>query len=118
MTPITKSAALLIVLSATLIGCADKSLLSPDLSQAQNTTPQATTSTAATPTPKSTVKPIPTPQSTPVPSAIATPKPTTAPEPTATPKPAVVGNYSKTKSVTGDRVPYSWYYMKKKRASS
>lgn len=114
MTPITKSAALLIVLSATLIGCADKSLFSPDLSQAQQTAPQATTSTAATPTPKSTVKPIPTPQSTPVPSASATPKPTMAPEPTATPKPAVVGNYSKTKSVTGDHVPYSWYYMKKK----
>lgn len=112
MTPITKSAALLIVLSASLIGCADKSLLSPDLSQAQNTTPQATTSPAATPTPKSTVKPIPTPQSTPVLSA--TPKPTTAPEPTATPKAAVVGNYSKTKSVSGDHVPYSWYYMKKK----
>ncbi|MDQ0874041.1 peptidoglycan-N-acetylmuramic acid deacetylase [Paenibacillus sp. V4I3] len=112
MTSITKSAALLIVLSASLIGCADKSLLSPDLSQSQNNTPQATTSAAATPTPKSTVKPIPKPQSTPVPSA--TPKPTTAPEPTATPKPAVVGNFSKTKSVTGDRVPYSWYYMKKK----
>lgn len=112
MKPITKSAALLIVLSASLIGCADKSLLSPDLSQAQNNTPQATTSAAATPTPKSTVKPIPTPQTTPVPSR--TPKPTTAPEPTATTKPAVVGNYSKTKSVTGDRVPYSWYYMKKK----
>lgn len=112
MTPITKSAALLIVLSASLIGCADKSLLSPDLSQAQDTTPQATASPAATPTPKSTVKPIPTPKSTPVPSA--TPKPTTVPEPTAIPKPAVLGNYSKTKSVTGDRVPYSWYYMKKK----
>ncbi|MDQ0890084.1 peptidoglycan-N-acetylmuramic acid deacetylase [Paenibacillus sp. V4I9] len=112
MTSITKSAALLIVLSASLIGCADKSLLSPDLSQSQNNTPQATTSAVATPTPKSTVKPIPKPQSTPVPSA--TPKPTTAPEPTATPKPAVVGNFSKTKSVTGDRVPYSWYYMKKK----
>lgn len=112
MKPITKSAALLIVLSASLIGCADKSLLSADLSQAPNNTPQATTSAAATPTPKSTVKPIPTPQTTPVPSR--KPKPTTAPEPTATPKPAVVGNYSKTKSVTGDRVPYSWYYMKKK----
>ncbi|KRF43363.1 polysaccharide deacetylase family protein [Paenibacillus sp. Soil787] len=112
MTSISKSAALLIVLSASLIGCADKSLLSPDLSQAQNAAPQATTSPAATPTPKSTVKPIPTSQSTPVPSE--TPKPTTASEPTATPKSAVVGNFSKTKSVTADHVPYSWYYMKKK----
>ena len=65
MTSITKSAALLIVLSASLIGCADKSLTIPRLSQAQNTTPQATTSATATPIPKSTVKPIPAPQSTP-----------------------------------------------------
>lgn len=114
MMPITKSAALLIVLSASLIGCADKSLLPPVSNQTQNAAPQATKQAAkqaASPTPKSTVAPIPTPHPTPDPTA--TPQATKAPA-TATPKPAVIGDYAKTKSVTGDRVPYSWYYMKKK----
>ncbi|MBP1963530.1 polysaccharide deacetylase family protein [Paenibacillus aceris] len=122
MTPITKSAALLILLSATLVGCADKSLISP-ATEAVTSSPQAPTNAptkaptkveaakpAPTPTSKSTATPIPSPTHTA--AASATPHPTTAPSPVATTKPAA--DTSKVKSTAGDKVPYSWYYMKKK----
>ncbi|TXK86095.1 polysaccharide deacetylase family protein [Paenibacillus sp. N3.4] len=117
MTPITKSAALLIALSATLIGCADQSLLS---SPSDKSVPAAATATPGptskpstpTPQPTATATPIPTPQPTVIPSA--TPKPSAPTSSTSTPKPVVVGDYNKTKNTTADRVPYSWYYMKKK----
>ncbi|MDU0204202.1 polysaccharide deacetylase family protein [Paenibacillus sp. MAH-36] len=115
MTSITKSAALLILLSATLVGCADKSLLSPAAEAVTTPSPQATTKAAeptpiSTPTPKPTTKPIATPKQTVVPSA--TPHPTTVPSPAASAKPAT--DATKTKPIAGDKTPYSWYYMKKK----
>ncbi|MEC0230205.1 polysaccharide deacetylase family protein [Paenibacillus alba] len=112
MTRITKSAALLIVLSATLIGCADKSLLSSASNPAPTETPKATSAATPTPTPtpKPTAAPTPTPKATPDPTH--TPKPTATPVPTATPKSVVVGATPKPSSA--EKVPYSWYYMKKK----
>ncbi|NOV00874.1 polysaccharide deacetylase family protein [Paenibacillus planticolens] len=120
MTPITKSAALLILLSATLVGCADKSLVSP-AAEAVTPSPQTTAkaptkaeSPKPTPTPTSTPKPSATPIPTPTPTAApsATPHPTTAPSPSASAKPAA--DTTKPKPTAGDKVPYSWYYMKKK----
>ncbi|MEW9698446.1 polysaccharide deacetylase family protein [Paenibacillus sp. SI8] len=112
MTPLTKSAALLIVLSATLIGCADKNLLSTSSEKGASATAAATaaatpraTSVPATPTPKPTVPPIPTP--TAAPASSMEPHPTA--QPAASTKPA-----STSKPSTGDRTPLSWYYMKKK----
>ncbi|MDR6879001.1 polysaccharide deacetylase family protein [Bacillus sp. 3255] len=119
MTPITKSAALLILLSATLVGCADISLTAP-ASEAGTPSPQAAAK-AATPAP--TTKPIAAPAATPKPTA--TPKSTAAPapfpspsspsaSPKATSKPTATADSGKIKTTTGDKTPYSWYYMKKK----
>ncbi|GGI45735.1 hypothetical protein GCM10008018_13640 [Paenibacillus marchantiophytorum] len=110
MKPITKSAALLILFSATLIGCADKSLLPTASSPIPTATPQATAAATPTPTSKPTATPVPTPKATtaPTPSPVST----ATPVPTATPKSSVVGTNPKPSAA--EKVPYSWYYMKKK----
>ncbi|NEW08787.1 polysaccharide deacetylase family protein [Paenibacillus sp. SYP-B3998] len=114
MTPLSKSAALLIVLSVSLIGCADKSLSSTSSEKGNppvaTATPQAT-SLPVTATPKPIATPIPTPMSSPSPSetphASQTPTASVTPKPTASTKPAA-------QHASGDRTAYSWYYMKKK----
>ncbi|UKS24159.1 polysaccharide deacetylase family protein [Paenibacillus sp. HWE-109] len=114
MKPITKSAALLILFSATLIGCADKSLLPTASSPIPTATPQATAAATPTPTPTPTSKPTATPVPTPKATIAPTPTPvsTATPVPTATPKSSVVGTNPKPSAA--EKVPYSWYYMKKK----
>ncbi|WP_223192555.1 polysaccharide deacetylase family protein [Paenibacillus sedimenti] len=114
MTPISKSAALLIVLSVSLIGCADQSLIAipsdKRLNASATVAPRAT-SVPVTPTPKPTHSPIPNPKATAKPSmspqASAVPMASTIPKTTASTKPSWQPG-------TGDRTPFSWYYMKKK----
>ncbi|MDR6548862.1 polysaccharide deacetylase family protein [Paenibacillus qinlingensis] len=120
MTNHTHKAALLILLSVTLVGCADISLTAPVGNESASTANSATSSPIS-PTPIPTKAAAPTPTATPK----ATPHTTTVPSatpgaspaiqtPTATPKVAVSTEPSKTKPLPTDRTPYSWYYMKKK----
>ncbi|OCT11916.1 xylanase deacetylase [Paenibacillus pectinilyticus] len=117
MTNSTRNAALLIILSVTLVGCADISLSPPVGNPAA--TPAAPTPTAPqispTPTPKPSSTPKPT--DTPIATHQSTPEPTKTPAtaaPTATPKPVIKEDTAKAKALPADRTPYSWYYMKKK----
>src|SRR4051812_16261798 len=101
MTKLTHKAALLIILSVTLVGCADISLTAP---VGNDTASKAVTSS----TPKPVVSPMPkqstttsTPSPTVTPSATphatSTPSPTPSPTvaPTATPKAAVTETKAK-----------------------
>lgn len=117
MTKRTHKAALLILLSITLVGCADISLTGPANNEAApNGVPlsspklaQPSPNQASTPTPTATPKPTITPNATPSPSA----SPAT-PTPSVTPKAVATADASKSKTLPADRTPYSWYYMKKK----
>ncbi|MGG1518424.1 polysaccharide deacetylase family protein [Paenibacillus oryzisoli] len=108
MTNLAKQAALLITLSLTLVGCADISMTLPNA----ETPSSSPVPTPVAPTPQVTPK-----ASTPTPLPTATPQPTVAPTPTptpATPKPTAPPASAKPKTVSADREPLSWYYMKKK----
>jgi peptidoglycan-N-acetylmuramic acid deacetylase len=120
MTKITHKAALLIILSVTLVGCADISLTAPAHNEAAATAVSSSTpKPSQTPSPKQAGTPAPTstpmaaPHTTTVPSATPSAPPAT-PEPSPTLKAAVSADASKTKALPADRTPYSWYYMKKK----
>ncbi|MFD0698646.1 polysaccharide deacetylase family protein [Paenibacillus sp. GCM10027628] len=117
MTPISKSAALLIVLSATLIGgCADKSLITTPTekeSSAAATEAPRTTGIPITSTPKPTSSPKPTPTVTPIATPNATPHESDVPTASVPPKSAASSKPA-WQPGTGDRTPFSWYYMKKK----
>ncbi|NQX62189.1 polysaccharide deacetylase family protein [Paenibacillus qinlingensis] len=110
----THKAALLIIMSVSLVGCADISLTAPvGTEAAAKASPVISPRFSPTPSPAQTVKPSPTTTPTP------TPKPTTVPSaspatptPSATPK--ATADPAKTKPLPADRTPYSWYYMKKK----
>jgi peptidoglycan-N-acetylmuramic acid deacetylase len=111
----TMNAALIIMLSATLAGCAGSTGSMPKLTisgDSPSFTP-APSPTAAASTPSPTPSPIPsatvktspdvTDSPKPIPSEKPTPSSTTAPKKESEPKKA-----------TGDRTPISWFYMKKK----
>ncbi|MFC5451780.1 polysaccharide deacetylase family protein [Paenibacillus aestuarii] len=133
MTPFAKKAALtalFVVLSGSLLGCTDikfsaippeQGLSAPAETASANTNSSPHTGVAATPKPAATpathastatpapsVSPTPPPQEKPDPKATATPA--------GTPKPAASASASKPAATpaTGDRTPFSWYYMKKK----
>ncbi|RTE10053.1 polysaccharide deacetylase family protein [Paenibacillus whitsoniae] len=110
MTNLAKQAALLIALSLTLVGCADISMTLPN-AETPSSSP-VPTPVAQTPqvTPKAST-PTPLPTATPQPTATPTPTPTPTP---ATPKPTAPPASAKPKTVSADREPLSWYYMKKK----
>lgn len=120
MTTFTHKAALLIMLSMTMVGCADKSLTAPNGSNnAAKVSPLPTLAPSSPSTvpissnsPKLASSPTPMiPTATPEPSTPA--KPAASTVPSATPKAAAV-NVSNAKPLPADRTPYSWYYMKKK----
>lgn len=112
MTKFTYKAALLTMLSITLVGCADISLTAPASNQTAVSSPSPTRTPTPTETPKPTATPIATIPATPVPSP--TPKPHVTTAPTVTPKPAASTETVKPKPLPADRTAYSWYYMKKK----
>ncbi|MCD1259002.1 polysaccharide deacetylase family protein [Paenibacillus athensensis] len=89
---------LLVMLSATLAGCAGQGPTAASGSSGA--------ATATPPTPTATVVPTPVPTATPTPEPTATP--TATPSPTPTVKPTVKP------AAKGELAPLSWYYMKKK----
>ncbi|WNR43240.1 polysaccharide deacetylase family protein [Paenibacillus roseipurpureus] len=115
MTTFTHKAALLILLSISLVGCADKSLSAPITNHNPakvSPLPTVIPSQSSTPIPSPAPKPTPSPVLTPAPSAAA--KLVESPVPSAAPQSSATPNTAKAKPLPADRTPYSWYYMKKK----